>query len=57
MCKLSRRPTFLTIYAAGMLAEEIGAAIEKIKNWLGKPVAITCYEVTVAQLSHVLEHM
>ena len=47
--------TFLATYAAGILAEEIGAAIEKTENWLGKPVVITCEDVTVAQLSHVLE--
>ena len=47
--------TFLATYAAGIMADEIGAAIEKIKNWLGKPVVITCDEVTVAQLPHVLE--
>ena len=40
--------TFLATYAAGILAEEIGAAIEKIKNCLGKPVVITCNEVTMA---------
>ena len=39
------------------LAEEIEAAIEKIKNWLGKPVVISCDEVTMAQLPHVLECM
>ena len=49
--------TFLATYAAGILAEEIGAAIEKIENWLGKPVVITCNEVTAAQLPHVLEHV
>ena len=48
------RPTFLA-YAAGILAEETGTAIEKIDNWLGKPVVITCNEVTMAQLPHVLE--
>ena len=47
--------TFLATYAVGILAEEIGAAIEKIENWLGKPVVITCNEVTTAQLPHVLE--
>ena len=49
--------TFLATYAAGILAEEIGAAIEKIENWFGKPVVITCNEVTTAQLPHVLEHV
>ena len=33
--------TFLATFAAGILAEEIGIAIEKIDNWLGKPVVIT----------------
>ena len=47
--------TFLVTYGAGILVEEIGTAIEKIKNWLGKPVVITCDEVTTAQLPHVLE--
>ena len=49
--------TFLATYAAGIMADEIGAAIEKIKNWLGKLVVITCDEVTLAQLPHVLECM
>ena len=47
--------TFLATYAAGILAEEIGTAIEKINNWLGKPAVITCNEVTAAQIPHVLE--
>ena len=47
--------TFLATYAASILAEENGAAIEKIKNWLGKPVVITCDKVTMAQLPHVLK--
>ena len=47
--------TFLVTFAAGILAEEIGVAIEKIDNWLGKPVVITCNEVTTVQLPHVLE--
>ena len=47
--------TFLAIYAVGILAEEIGTAIDKIDNWLGKPVVITCDEVTAAQLPHVLD--
>ena len=49
--------TFLATYAVGILAEEIGTAIETIDNWLRKPVVITCNEVTVAQLSHVLDHV
>ena len=48
--------TFLPTFAAGILAEEIGVAIEKIDNWLGKPVVITCSEVTMTQLPNVLEH-
>ena len=47
--------TFLATYAAGILAEEIGTAIETIDNWLGKPVVNTCDEVTAAQLPHVLD--
>ena len=49
--------TFLATFAVGILAEEIGIAIERINNWLGKPVVITCNEVTMAQLPHVLEHV
>ena len=41
--------TFLATFAAGILAEEIGITIEKIDNWLGKPVVITCNEVTVVE--------
>ena len=47
--------TFLVTYAAGIMADETRAAIEKIENWLGKPVVITCNEVAMAQLPHVLE--
>ena len=47
--------TFFATYAAGILAEEIGTAIEKINNWLGKPIVITCDEVTMTQLPHVPE--
>ena len=39
--------TFLVTFAVGILAEEIGIAIEKVDNWLGKPVFITCNEVTM----------
>ena len=38
--------TFLVTYASGILADEIGSAVEKIEDWLGKPVVITCDEVT-----------
>ena len=31
--------TFLATYASGISVEEIGAAVEKIENWLGKPVS------------------
>ena len=47
--------TFLATFAAGIVAEEIRTAIERIDNWLGKPVVITCNEVTTAQLYHVLK--
>ena len=47
--------TFLATYAAVILAEEIGTVIEKINNWFGKPVVITCDEVTMAQLPHMLD--
>ena len=45
--------TFLAMFSVGILAEEIGIAIERIDNWLGKPVVITCDEVTVATSSCV----
>ena len=48
--------TFLVTYSSGILAEEIGSAVEKIEDWLGKPVVITCDEVTTAQLPQVIEH-
>ena len=47
--------TFFATCALGILAEEIRIAIEKINNWLGKPVVNTCNEVTMVQLPHVLE--
>ena len=50
-----KETTFLATFAVGILAEEIGTAMEKIDNWLGKPVLITCDEVTMAPLPHVLE--
>ena len=49
--------TFLATFAVGILAEEIGITIEKIDKWLGKPIIITCNEVTTVQLAHVLEHV
>ena len=48
--------TFLVTYSLGILAEDIGSAIEKINEWLGKPVVITCDEVTATKLPQVLEH-
>ena len=41
---------FLVTYSSCILAGEIGSAIEKIDEWLGKPVVTTCDEVTTAQL-------
>ena len=46
---------FLVTYSLGILADEISSTIEKIDKWLGKPVAVTCNEVTAAQLPQVLE--
>ena len=43
-------PTFLVTYSSDILAKEIGSAIEKIDEWLGKPAVITCDEVTPVQL-------
>ena len=48
--------TFLVTCSSGILAEEMGSAIEKIDDWLGKPVVIICDEVTTAQLPQVKEH-
>ena len=47
--------TFLVTYSSWVLADDIGSAIEKIDKWFGKPVIITCDEVTAAQLPQVLE--
>ena len=47
--------TFLATFEVGILAEEIEIAIDRIDNWLGKPVVITCNEGTMAQLPHVLK--
>ena len=49
--------TFLATYSSGILTEDIDSAIEKINEWLGKPVVITCDEVTATQLPQVLEHV
>ena len=47
--------TFLVAYLSGILADDIGSAIEKIDKLLGKPVVITCDKVTAAQLPQVLD--
>ena len=47
--------TFLVTYASGILPDEIGSAVEKIEDWLGKPVAMTCDEVITTQLPQVIE--
>ena len=54
VCALNET-TFLVTYSSGILADDIGSAIEKIDKWLGKPVVITCNEVTATQLPQVLE--
>ena len=46
---------FLVAYALGILAGEIESTVEKIGDWLGKPVVITCDGVTLAQLPGVIE--
>ena len=43
-------------FSSGILVEDIGSAIEKINEWLGRPVVIIFDEVTATQLPHVLEH-
>ena len=47
---------FLVAYSSSILGKEIGSTIEKINEQLGKPVVITCDEVTPAQLPWVIEH-
>ena len=37
-------------YPSRTQAEDIGSAIKKIDEWLGKPVVITCNDVTAVQL-------
>ena len=49
------KTTFLVTYSSGIVAEDIGSVIEKIKGWMGKPVVITCDEVTATQLPQVLK--
>ena len=47
--------TFLVTHASSILADEIGSAVEKIEDWLGKPVVITCDDITTTQLLQVIE--
>ena len=49
--------TFLVTYPSGILAEDIGSAIAKINEWLGKPVVIAYNEVTATQLPQVLDYV
>ena len=46
---------FLATYALGILAEEIRPTVEKIEIWFGKPVVITCDEVTTNPPPQVVE--
>ena len=46
--------TFLVTYLLGISAEDVGSAIEKIIEWHGKPVVITCDEATATHLPQVL---
>ena len=45
------------MYSSGILVEEIWSAVERIDEWLGKPVVITCDEMTAMQLPQVVEHV
>ena len=49
--------TSLVTYSSGKLADEIGPAAEKIEDWFGKPLVITCDEVTTAQIPQVIEQV
>ena len=49
--------TVLVTYPSRIWAEYIGSAIEKIDEWLGKPVVITCGEVTGVQLLYIIKHV
>ena len=51
----SMKLTFLVTYSLGVLADDTDSAIDEIDKWLGKPVVITCNEVTAVQLPQVLE--
>ena len=50
------KTAFLVTYPSEILAANIGSAIEKINEWLGKLVVITCDEVTAVQLPQVTKH-
>ena len=47
--------TFLVTYPSEILAVDIGSAIEKINEWWGKLVVITCDGVTAVQLPQVIK--
>ena len=47
--------TFLVTYSSEILAADIGSDIAKINKWLGKPVVITCDELTAVQLPQAIE--
>ena len=47
--------TFLVTCPSEILAADIGSAIKKINEWLGKPVVLTCDEVTAVQLPQVIK--
>ena len=49
--------TFLMTYPLGISARDMVLPSKKINEWLGKPVVITCNEVTATQLLQVLECM
>ena len=46
----------LIMSRTNVFADEIGSAVERIWDWLGKPVVITCDEVTPTQIPHVIEY-
>ena len=48
--------TFLVTCPSKILAADIGSAIEKINEWLGNLVVITCDEVTAIQLPQGIKH-
>ena len=50
-----KETTFLVTYPSEIQAVDICSAIEKINEWLGKLVVITCDKVTAVQLPQVNE--